>query len=67
MRPELDIYGVYIPTLAALVIAAFVLSSALKRFLSRLGFYRYIWHPPLFNTAIYVIMLWIVFIIFRIF
>jgi hypothetical protein len=25
--------------------------------LGRLGVYRFIWHPPLFNTALYLILL----------
>lgn len=58
MDPALDLYGVYLPTLTALALAAYLLNSSLKRVLLRVGFYRLVWHPPLFNTASYLIILW---------
>ncbi len=63
MRPELDLYGVYIPSLAALAVVSFVLCTAFERWLARLGFYRLVWHRPLFNAALYLITLWLTFYI----
>ena len=57
MRPELDIYGIFVPTLAALALVSFVLSAILRRILAFIGFYRLVWHRPLFDTAIYVCLL----------
>ena len=57
MRPELDIYGIFVPTLGALALASFVLSAILRRILAFIGFYRLVWHRPLFDTAIYVCLL----------
>ncbi|MBO9196644.1 MULTISPECIES: DUF1656 domain-containing protein [unclassified Rhizobium] len=57
MRPELDLYGVFIPTLAAIAVAAFFLNSILRRILAFIGFYRLVWHRPLFDTAMYFCLL----------
>ncbi len=57
MIPELDIYGVFIPTLGAMALVAFVLNAILRRLLARIGFYRLVWHRPLFDAAMYVCLL----------
>jgi uncharacterized membrane protein len=57
MRPEVDIYGVYIPTLGAMAIVAFFLSAILRRALAAVGFYRLVWHRPLFDTAMFFCLL----------
>ncbi|MBB3967208.1 DUF1656 domain-containing protein [Rhizobium metallidurans] len=57
MRPELNLYGVFIPTLAAIAVAAFFLNSILRRILAFIGFYRLVWHRPLFDTAMYFCLL----------
>lgn len=57
MMQELDIYGVFIPTLGALALAAMVASTVLRRLLTAIGFYRLVWHPPLFNLALYICLL----------
>jgi hypothetical protein len=54
MSPEIDIYGVFIPTLGAIAFVSFLLFMVLRRVLSRVGFYRIVWHRPLFDVAIYV-------------
>ena len=57
MRPELDLYGVFIPTLGGIAIAAFFLNAILRRVLAYAGFYRLVWHRPLFDTAMYFCLL----------
>jgi hypothetical protein len=57
MNPELDIYGVFIPTLALLALVAYVLSAFLRRLLDRIGFYTLVWHRPLFDMALLVCIL----------
>jgi hypothetical protein len=57
MKPELDIYGVFIPTLALLALVAFLLSTVLRRLLDRVGFYNLVWHRPLFDLALLVCIL----------
>jgi hypothetical protein len=54
MSPELDIYGIFIPTLGAVAFISYLLSMLLRRVLSWVGFYRIVWHRPLFDVATYV-------------
>ena len=57
MMGELDIYGVFLPTPLLLMIATFVVSLPVRRGLRAAGLYRFVWHPPLFDLALYVILL----------
>lgn len=57
MSGEIDIYGVFVPMLLALMIVAFVLTGALRFVLARIGFYKLVWHRSLFNLAVYIIAL----------
>jgi Protein of unknown function (DUF1656) len=57
MRPEVDIYGVYIPTLGAMAVVAFFINAILRRVLAATGFYRLVWHRPLFDTAMFFCLL----------
>jgi hypothetical protein len=54
---EFDIYGVYFPAFAIFAAIAFLLQVVIKRILNAYGFYRLVWHPALFDLAIYVILL----------
>ncbi|GJD36079.1 DUF1656 domain-containing protein [Methylobacterium aerolatum] len=57
MTGEFDIGGVFIPALGVWMLAAFLLSLAVRRVLARLGAYRAVWHRPLFDLALYVLLL----------
>lgn len=57
MFGEFNLYGVFIPTLLLLMLIAYLLMSALQLLLAHVGAYRHVWHPPLFNLAIYVLLL----------
>ena len=57
MRPDIDIYGVFIPTLGAIALVAYLLNAVLRRLLASVGFYRLVWHRPLFDTAMYFCLL----------
>ena len=54
---EISIYGVYIPSLLVWMLAAFVITSAARAVLTRVGFYKLVWHRSLFNLALYAIVL----------
>jgi hypothetical protein len=60
MIGEIDIHGVFIPTLLVLGMGAFFLTLILRVILRRLHFYRFVWHAGLFDTALYVVILWAV-------
>ncbi|MGN6479058.1 DUF1656 domain-containing protein [Luteibacter sp.] len=52
---EFSLYGVYIPTLLAVLVAAYVVKSLVRLVLGKTHFYAWVWHPALFNLAIYVL------------
>lgn len=56
MIAQFDIYGVYVPSLLVLLLISYLLNSALCQLLTRAGFYRWVWHPPLFNLALYILI-----------
>ena len=60
MIGEFDIYGVYVPVFVVFAIIAFLLQLALKRLFDSFGVYGFVWHRPLFDLAIYVILLGVV-------
>lgn len=53
----LDLFGFYLPPVLLWALIAFVPFLALSRLAQSCGFYNYIWHRPLFDAAIYVIIL----------
>jgi protein AaeX len=57
MIGEIDLYGIYVPGLLLLALLALVVSRGISRLLARLGFYRLVWHPALFDAALFVIVL----------
>ncbi len=65
MYGEFSLYGVFVPTLLALMVIAYLLKGALTQLLVRLGAYRRIWHPALFNTALYIVLLGALFSLMR--
>lgn len=54
---ELDIFGVFVSPLSAMLLAAFVIYTVLHRIAGRLGLWRRVWHPALAGMALYVIIL----------
>jgi hypothetical protein len=57
MNSELNIYGVFVPALFAWALIALALGSVLRHALAWIGFYRLVWHRPLFDLAFYVVLL----------
>lgn len=57
MNSELNIYGVFVPALFAWALIALALGWLLRRALAWSGFYRLVWHRPLFDLALYVVLL----------
>jgi hypothetical protein len=57
MIAELDVYGVFVPALLVWALIAMPLTALLRRLLLRLGAYRWIWHAPLFDLALFVLVL----------
>jgi Protein of unknown function (DUF1656) len=57
MTGEIDVYGVFIPTLLVWVGAALMLTATFRRMLRWFGLYRFVWHRPVFDLALLVIVL----------
>ncbi|KAB0678475.1 DUF1656 domain-containing protein [Aureimonas leprariae] len=57
MTADLDLFGIFVPHLLVLAFAALLASLLLKRILAVAGAYRLVWHPALFDLAVYVILL----------
>jgi len=57
---EIDIYGVFVPPLLLMVLAAMPLAAGVRLVLSRVGAYRFVWHRPLFDLSVSVIILYVV-------
>jgi hypothetical protein len=57
MSGETDLYGVFVPSLLVWIVLALLLTAALRRLLRWFGFYRLVWHRPLFDLALLVIVL----------
>ena len=57
MIGEVDVSGVFVPSLLLWVGAALPLTAVLRRVLRWCGFYKFVWHRPLFDLALLVIVL----------
>jgi hypothetical protein len=57
MIKEVNLLGVYLPPMLAYLAVTAVLWLVLRHLLRRLGVYRWVWHRPLFDTALFVILL----------
>lgn len=58
MIGEASLYGLYIPWLGLLALAALLGLWVARRALTTLGVYRWVWHPALFDLALFVLLLW---------
>ena len=54
---EIDVFGVYVAPMSLLLVAAWLVTIALRRVASRFGLMRYVWHPALFVFAVYMIVI----------
>ena len=57
MIGDLDISGVFLPTLLVMMIGTYLLFLGVHAVLVRLHFYRLVWHRALFNVGLYALLL----------
>ncbi|NOG71897.1 DUF1656 domain-containing protein [Roseicella sp. DB1501] len=57
MIGEFDLHGIFIPALLAWSVLALLANLLARRLLQHFGLYRLIWHRPLFDLALFVILL----------
>ena len=60
MIGEFDIYGVFVPALLVWALVAVSLTGVLRAVLARVGFYRLVWHRPLVDLSLLIIVLFVV-------
>lgn len=54
---EVDLFGVYVAPIFVMMIAAGLIFLVLRRVANRFGLLRRVWHPSLFEFALYMIVL----------
>ena len=55
MKYELDLFGVIVPSLLLWSVLAYVARPRIvSKLMARTGLYRHVWHPALFDFALYV-------------
>ena len=64
MIGEFDFLGMYFPWLMLTALLALIVTRGLCLLIAKKGWYRYIWHPPLFDLALYFITLGMFVVIF---
>lgn len=60
MRADLDVYGVFVPSLLLGIVTAYVLASVVSRLFQRAGLYRFVWHRALFDFAVFISLLGVI-------
>ncbi|RAU45122.1 MULTISPECIES: DUF1656 domain-containing protein [unclassified Pseudomonas] len=60
MIGDLDISGIFLPTFLVLMGITYVIFLGLHAVLSRVHFYRLVWHRALFNVGLYALLLGVV-------
>jgi hypothetical protein len=54
---EVNLFGVYVAPISVMIGAAWLLLLPLRWFAVHAGLLRHVWHPALFEFAIYMIVL----------
>jgi hypothetical protein len=54
---EVNLFGVYVAPISMMMVVAWLVTITLRRIADRFDLLRYVWHPALFVSAVYMIML----------
>ena len=54
---EINLFGVYVAPISVMLVAAWVITIALRRVVARFGLLNHVWHPALFVLSTYVMIL----------
>ena len=54
MKYQLDLFGVIVPSFLLWAVVAYALARVVSKLIERTGLYRHVWHPALFDFALYV-------------
>jgi len=64
MFGEFNFFGLYFPWILLFSLLALITTRVISYALAKKGFYRHIWHPPLFDVALFFIVLGLYFTLF---
>ncbi len=56
MNPEIEFAGIYLSSVVAIALLAFIAAFLLRKIIGQAGLYRHIWHPALFDAALFVLL-----------
>jgi hypothetical protein len=56
MTGELDLAGVFLSGAVASALMALLATALLRRLLAAVGLYRHLWHPALFDAALFLVL-----------
>ena len=56
MNAEFNLGGVYLSNVVALALMAFGVAALVRKGLGILGLHRHLWHPALFDAALFVVV-----------
>jgi protein AaeX len=54
---EINLFGVYMAPISLMMVAAWIVTIALRRSAAGFGLLRHAWHPAMFVFAVYMIVL----------
>lgn len=54
---EIDLFGVYVAPISLMMVVAWLVFVLLRRLANHFGLLRHVWHPGLFEAAVYMIVL----------
>jgi protein AaeX len=54
---EINLFGVYVAPISMMLVVPWLILIPLRRVASHFGLWRFVWHPALFEFAIYMIAL----------
>ena len=57
MKYEIDLFGVLVPSFLLWTVVAYLLARIVSKLIARGGLYRHVWHPALFDFAIFVCLI----------
>jgi protein AaeX len=56
MPREIAIFSLLLPSLLPILLVCVLAFSALDLLISRLGVYRFVWHPALFRASLFTVL-----------
>lgn len=54
---EVNLFGVYVAPMSVMMVVAWLIFALLRRAAYRLGLFQRVWHPALFEFAVYMMVL----------